>query len=226
VVVNTASVELLSYVAGVSCAAAEGIAARRPFSAREELRSVPRLGPKAFEQAAGFLRIPGAPNPLDASAVHPESYYVAEKIAARLGRPVGDLIGTELAVDPGDFIDDRTGLLTVRDILEELKKPGRDPRKEFAAARLDPSVTEIGHLKEGMVLEGTVTNVTNFGAFVDIGVHQDGLVHIAELADRFVRDPGEVVRVGQVVRVRVLSVDLPRKRIGLSLKRASVASSE
>lgn len=215
--VNTASVELLSYVAGIARPMAENIASRRPFRSREDLRSVPRLGPKAFEQAAGFLRIAGA-NPLDASAVHPESYYVVERIAKRLGRPVGALIGADVPVDAAEFADDKIGLPTLRDILEELKKPGRDPRKEFVAPKFDASITEVEHVKAGMVLEGTVTNVTDFGAFVDVGVHQDGLVHVSELANRFVRNPREVVRVGQVVRVKVLAVDAARRRIGLSMK--------
>jgi uncharacterized protein len=218
---NTASAELLSYVAGLTRPVAERIVAERPFRSREELRRVPRLGPKAFEQAAGFLRIPGAANPLDASAVHPESYYVVERMARTLGRPVSEIIATELDVRPEDFVDERVGLPTVRDILEELKKPGRDPRKEFAAAKFDPAVTTLEQVKPGMVLEGVVTNVTRFGAFVDLGVHQDGLVHVSELAARFVSDPQEVVRVGQIVRARVLSVDLPLRRIALSLKQVS-----
>ncbi|MBI2899144.1 MAG: RNA-binding transcriptional accessory protein [Planctomycetes bacterium] len=217
---NTASVELLSYVSGISRPVAENLVARRPFRGREELRSVPRLGPKAFEQAAGFLRIPGGANPLDASAVHPESYCVVERIAKRLGRAPASLVGAEIAVKPEEFVDDKVGLPTVRDILEELRKPGRDPRKEFVAAKFDPAITQFDHVKAGMVLEGTVTNVTDFGAFVDVGVHQDGLVHVSELADRFVRDPNQVVRAGQVVRVKVLSVDAARRRIGLSMKQA------
>lgn len=222
--VNTASVELLSYVAGLARPVAEGIAARRPFRSREDLRRVPRLGPKAFEQAAGFLRIPGAANPLDASAVHPETYYVVERMARRLGKPLPELIGKELGVRPEEFVDDKAGLPTVQDILAELRKPGRDPRKEFVAARFDPAVTALEHVKPGMVLEGVVTNVTRFGAFVDLGVHQDGLVHVSELAPRYVADPNEVVRVGQVVRVKVLSVDVPLRRIGLSLKQAQSPS--
>ncbi len=218
--VNTASVELLSYVAGLTRPVAERIAAGRPFRSREDLKRVPRLGPRAFEQAAGFLRIPGAEDPLDASAVHPESYYVVQKIAAKLGRPVRELIARPLDVRPEDFVDERAGLPTVVDILEELKKPGRDPRKEFVAARFDPSVTALEHVQAGMVLEGVVTNVTRFGAFVDLGVHQDGLVHVSELAPRFVNDPAEVVRVGQVVRAKVLSVDPALRRISLSLKQA------
>jgi uncharacterized protein len=218
--VNTASAELLSYVSGLTRPVAEKIIAERPFRSRDELKRVPRLGPKAFEQAAGFLRIPGAANPLDASAVHPESYYVVERIARRLGRPVLDLIAQDLDVQPEEFVDERVGLPTLVDILEELRKPGRDPRKEFVAARFDPAVTSMEHLKSGMLLEGVVTNVTRFGAFVDVGVHQDGLIHVSELAPRFVNDPGDIVRVGQVVRVKVLSVDLPLRRIALSLKQA------
>lgn len=217
--VNTASIELLSYVAGLSRPVAERIVAERPFGSREELKKVPRLGPKAFEQAAGFLRIPGAANPLDASAVHPESYALVEKIARRLGRPVQNLLFQELGVRPEDFVDDRAGLPTIADILDELKKPGRDPRKEFVAAKFDPSVTNLEHLKPDMILEGVVTNVTRFGAFVDVGVHQDGLVHVSELAQRYVGDPSEIVRVGQVVRVKVLSVDPSLRRISLSIKR-------
>jgi protein Tex len=217
--VNTASPELLSYVAGLTRPVAEKIVSSRPFKSRDELKKVPRLGPKAFEQAAGFLRIPGATNPLDASAVHPESYYIVEKIARKLGRPVLEIVSKELDVRPEEFVDDRVGVPTVVDILEELKKPGRDPRKEFVAAKFDPSVTSLEHLKPDMVLEGVVTNVTRFGAFVDIGVHQDGLVHVSELAPRFVADPAEVVHVGKVVRVKVLSVDQALHRVSLSMKR-------
>jgi uncharacterized protein len=218
--VNTASPELLSYVAGLTRPVAEKIVAGRPFKSREELKKVPRFGPKAFEQAAGFLRIPGAPNPLDASAVHPESYYIVEKIARKLGRPVLEILSMDLEVRPEEFVDDRVGVPTVVDILEELKKPGRDPRKEFVAARFDPSVTSLEHLEPGMVLEGMVTNVTRFGAFVDIGVHQDGLVHVSEMANRFVADPAEIVHVGQIVRVKVLSRDPEIRRIALSMKKA------
>ncbi|MBI2923905.1 MAG: RNA-binding transcriptional accessory protein [Planctomycetes bacterium] len=217
--VNTASAELLSYVAGLTRPVAEKIVAGRPFKSREDLKHVPRLGPKAWEQAAGFLRIPGAANPLDASAVHPESYHVVEKIARKLGKPVTELIAKELAVRAEDFVDERAGLPTVRDILEELKKPGRDPRKEFVAAKFDPAVTALEHVKPGMILEGVVTNVAGFGAFVDIGVHQDGLVHVSELAPGYVSDPKKVVHAGQVVVVRVLSVDPTLRRIALSLKR-------
>jgi uncharacterized protein len=152
--------------------------------------------------------------------VHPESYYIVEKIARRLGRPVSEIISKDLNVRAEEFVDDRAGLPTVVDILEELKKPGRDPRKEFVAPTFDPSVTSIEHLKPGMILEGRVTNVTRFGAFVDLGVHQDGLVHVSELANRFIADPSEVVHVGQVLRVKVLAVDAALLRIGLSLKQA------
>jgi uncharacterized protein len=217
--VNTASPELLSYVSGLTRPVAEKIVAERPFRSRDELKRVPRLGPKAFEQAAGFLRIPGAANPLDASAVHPESYPIVERIARKLGRPLAEIIGKELDVGPEEFVDERAGLPTVVDILQELQKPGRDPRKDFVAATFDPTVTSLEHLKPDMVLEGVVTNVTRFGAFVDVGVHQDGLVHVSELAPRYVNDAAEVVRVGQVVRVKVLSVDPALRRIALSLKR-------
>ena len=203
--VNTASVELLSYVAGLTRPAAEKLVAARPFASRRELK----LGPKAFEQAAGFLRIPAAANPLDASAVHPESYEVVERIAARLGRPLSALNGAELDVRAEDFVDARAGLPTVVDILAELRKPGRDPRREFVAARFDPAVTRLQDVKAGMALEGVVTNVTGFGAFVDIGVHQDGLIHVSAMAGS--------PRVGQVVKVQVLSVDLELKRIALSM---------
>jgi uncharacterized protein len=221
--VNTASVELLSYVAGITRPVAENVVKRRPFTSREELRRVPRLGEKIFEQAAGFLRLPGGANPLDASAVHPESYYVVEKIARRLGRPVAQLVGALLEVKAEEFVDERTGLPTVQDILEELKKPGRDPRKEFVAAAFSESIARFEDVKAGMAIEGVVTNVTDFGAFVDIGVHQDGLVHVSELANRFVRSASEVVHVGQVVKVKVLSVDLARRRIALSMKQSPLA---
>jgi uncharacterized protein len=197
---------------------AERIVAERPFRSREDLQRLPRFGPKAFEQAAGFLRIPGAKNPLDASAVHPESYYVVEKISRRLGCAVLDIPSRASEIRPEEFVDDRVGVPTVVDILEELKKPGRDPRKEFVAAKFDRTLTSLEHLKPDMILEGVVTNVTRFGAFVDLGVHQDGLVHVSELAPRFVADPSEIVHVGQVLRVRVLSVDPTLRRIALSLK--------
>jgi len=223
--VNTASASLLRYVAGVGEGLARNIvAARRErggFRSRRDLRDVPRLGPKAFEQAAGFLRVPGGENPLDASAVHPERYALVEAMAADLGVPVAALVASDTLVarlDPSRYVAGDVGLPTVRDILDELRKPGRDPREEFVPVRFDERVQEIGDLTAGMVLAGVVTNVTHFGAFVDVGVHQDGLVHVSELADRFVKDPAEVVSVGQRVRARVLAVDLERRRIALSLK--------
>jgi uncharacterized protein len=185
---------------------------------------VPRLGNKAFEQAAGFLRIRGAENPLDNSAVHPESYDVVERMAKDLGVDVQGLVGRGdmvSKIDAGKYVDERRGLPTLKDILGELVKPGRDPRAEFEEVGFDPSVTEFEHVKEGMVLAGVVTNVTQFGAFVDVGVHQDGLVHVSELAHRFVKDPAEVVKVGDRVKVKVLNVDTGRKRIGLSIKQAT-----
>jgi uncharacterized protein len=225
---NTASPRLLGYVAGVGASLAESIVRHRtehgPFRSRQGLREVPRLGERAFEQCAGFLRVRGAAQPLDDSAVHPESYDVVGRMAADLGCSVGELIGRPervrgLALDR--YVDARRGLPTLRDIVGELEKPGRDPRASFEAVRFDPSITAIDHLKPDMLLPGVVTNVTKFGAFVDVGVHQDGLVHVSELANRFVKEPGEVVKVGDKVRVRVLEVDLARKRVALSIKRAS-----
>jgi protein Tex len=226
--VNTASVKLLQYVAGVGETLAKNIVGHRaehgPFVARRGLLDVPRLGAKAFEQAAGFLRVRGAANPLDNSAVHPESYDVVERMARDLGVDVQGLVGRgEMVakIDAGKYVDERRGLPTLKDILGELTKPGRDPRAEFEEVGFDPSVTEFEHVKEGMVLAGVVTNVTQFGAFVDVGVHQDGLVHVSELAHRFVKDPAEVVKVGDRVKVRVLKVDVERRRIGLSVKQAT-----
>ena len=223
--VNTASAALLSRVAGLSTGIAENIVKYRDahgrFATREAILAVPRLGPKAFEQSAGFLRIPGGDNPLDTSAVHPEAYPVVHKIVSHSGREVAALIGDSgflRALKPEHFVDERFGLPTVRDILRELEKPGRDPRPEFKTAKFADGVTEIAHLKPGMVLEGVVSNVTAFGAFVDLGVHQDGLVHISHLSNRFVKDPREVVKAGQIVKVKVLEVDQPRKRIALTMK--------
>lgn len=222
---NTASGPLLARVSGLGTSLAEAIVAHRdangPFATRRDLLKVSRLGPKAFEQAAGFLRIQGGKEPLDASSVHPEAYDVARKIVAACGRDIRALMGdsaTLQKLDPRQFIDDRFGLPTVRDILLELEKPGRDPRPSFRTATFAEGVEEITDLKPGMMLEGTVTNVAAFGAFVDIGVHQDGLVHVSQLSDRFVRDPHEVVKAGDVVQVRVVEVDVARKRIGLSMK--------
>ena len=225
---NTASWALLAYVSGIGESLARAIVRHRdatgPFAARRGLLDVPRFGAKAFEQAAGFLRIRGGNNPLDNTAVHPENYPVVEAMAADLGVPLAGLAADAALVgriDPGRYVSDSVGLPTLRDILEELKKPGRDPRAAFEAVAFRDDVREIGDLKEGMVLQGTVTNVAAFGAFVDIGVHQDGLVHISHLADRFVKDPHEVVRVGEIVKVKILAVDIPRKRIGLSIKEAA-----
>ena len=222
---NTASSALLSRVAGLSAAIAENIVAQRnlqgAFKSRKELLKVSRLGPKTFEQCAGFLRISNAENPLDASAVHPEAYTLVERIAKQNSRDVKGLIGdsaTLKALKPADFADERFGVPTVSDILKELDKPGRDPRPEFKAAEFREGVETLKDLKLGMVLEGTVTNVTHFGAFVDIGVHQDGLVHISALSDRFIDDPRSVVKAGDIVTVKVMSVDIPRKRVGLSMR--------
>lgn len=223
--VNLASKELLSHVSGLSSTTASMIVSHRTakgaFRSREELRMVKGIGDKTFEQCAPFLRIPDAPNPLDNSAVHPERYALVERIAREVSREIGTLIGNGRVLDSIDlrrFVDDDAGLPTLRDIIDELRKPGRDPRAAFSYARFDDRIREISDLKPGMTLEGVVTNVTNFGAFVDIGVHQDGLVHISELADRFVKDPRAEVRVGQAVKVRVMSVEEQRKRIGLSMK--------
>ena len=218
--VNTASPALLSRVAGVGPLLSENIVAYRnehgPFTKRSELKKVPRLGAKAFEQCAGFLRITGGAEPLDASSVHPEAYPVARKIKAAAGK--GPAAGSYAALNPQDFVDGSFGLPTVQDIIAELEKPGRDPRPAFAAATFSEGIEKISDLRPGMVLEGTVTNVAAFGAFVDVGVHQDGLVHVSALANRFVSDPREVVKSGQVVRVKVLEADPERKRISLTLR--------
>ncbi len=218
--VNTASPALLSRVAGVGPLLSENIVAYRnehgPFSKRSELKKVPRLGAKAFEQCAGFLRITGGAEPLDASSVHPEAYPVARKIKAAAGK--GPAAGSYAALNPQDFVDGSFGLPTVQDIIAELEKPGRDPRPAFAAATFSEGIEKISDLRPGMVLEGTVTNVAAFGAFVDVGVHQDGLVHVSALANRFVSDPRDVVKSGQVVRVKVLEADPERKRISLTLR--------
>ncbi len=223
--VNTASAALLSHIAGLNLGLAENIIAYRNehgvFSNRQQLKKVKRLGPKAFEQAAGFLRIRNGDNPLDASAVHPEAYEVVNKIAQRNNKNVQDLIGQSAFIqqlNPHDYVDDNFGLPTIKDILSELDKPGRDPRPEFVTASFKEGVDSIDDLYEGMQLEGVVSNVTNFGAFVDIGVHQDGLVHISQLADRFVKDPRDVVKAGDVVKVKVQEVDVQRKRISLTMK--------
>ncbi|SJZ56196.1 Tex family protein [Novilysobacter spongiicola] len=223
--VNTASAALLARVSGVSSTVAENIVVYRDgngaFASRKELLKVPRLGDKTFEQCAGFLRIAGGDQPLDASSVHPEAYPVVERIVRDCGREVKQLIGDTgflRSVRPEQYTDERFGVPTVRDILRELEKPGRDPRPEFRAARFAEGVEELKDLQAGMVLEGVVSNVAAFGAFVDIGVHQDGLVHISALSDRYVKDPREVVKAGDVVKVKVLEVDIPRKRIALTCR--------
>jgi uncharacterized protein len=223
---NTASAPLLAQVSGLGASLAQAIVTHRdihgPFADRRQLLDVSRLGPHAFEQCAGFLRIRDGAEPLDASAVHPEAYEVARKIVAACGRDLRSLIGdsaTLSKLDPRAFVDERFGLPTVRDIIAELDKPGRDPRAAFKTATFADGVDDMKDLKVGMELEGTVTNVAAFGAFVDIGVHQDGLVHVSQLADRFVKDAHDVVKVGQVVKVRVLEVDFKRKRISLSMRR-------
>ena len=222
---NTASWALLSYVSGIGESLARAMVRRREeqgaFASRRELLQVPRFGPKAFEQAAGFLRIRNGTEPLDNTAVHPENYAAVAAMAADLGRSVAALASDPAAVegiDPARYVTATVGLPTLRDILEELKKPGRDPRRRFETVAFREDIREITDLQAGMILPGTVTNVAAFGAFVDIGVHQDGLVHVSHLAHRFVKDPAEVVRVGDVVQVKVLSVDAVRRRIGLSIK--------
>ncbi|AWB84256.1 Tex family protein [Corynebacterium liangguodongii] len=222
---NTASVPLLERVAGITPTLARNIVdyrdAHGAFTSRKELGKVPRLGPKAFEQAAGFLRIRGGLNPLDASAVHPEAYEVVERIASATGLGARELIGNAAVLrglDPADFATEIFGVPTVTDIIAELDKPGRDPRPEFKTAAFKEGINEVSDLTPGMILEGTVTNVAAFGAFVDIGVHHDGLVHVSEMSERFVSDPREVVRSGDVVKVRVVDVDTQRHRIGLSLR--------
>ncbi|MEO5363700.1 MAG: RNA-binding transcriptional accessory protein [Magnetococcus sp. DMHC-8] len=222
--VNTASAPLLERVSGLNRTLARNIVAYReangPFRNRKQINRVARFGPKAFEQAAGFLRIRNGDTPLDASAVHPESYPLVEQIIGRTGLAIEQLIGNRDALGrlmPGDFVDQQFGELTVRDILSELEKPGRDPRPEFRTATFREGVESLSDLEPGMILEGTVTNVTNFGAFVDVGVHQDGLVHVSAMARRFIKNPHEVVKAGMVVTVRVVEVDSERRRIALSM---------
>jgi len=231
--VNTASAQLLARVSGLNQTLAANIVAYRDengaFKTRTQLKKVPRLGPKTFEQAAGFLRIMGGKNPLDASAVHPEAYPVVERISQATGRPLASLIGDGAflrTLKPAAFADASFGIPTVTDIIAELEKPGRDPRPEFRTAAFKEGVEKISDLKPGMQLEGVVTNVTAFGAFVDVGVHQDGLVHVSEVADRFVKDPREVVKAGDVVKVRVKDVDVARKRIALSMRSGPAGSRE
>jgi uncharacterized protein len=222
---NTASVPLLTRVSGIGSSLAANIVAHRdangPFRSRTALRSVPKLGPKAFEQCAGFLRIRGGDDPLDGSAVHPEAYPVVRRIVESTGGGLAELIGNTKvlkSLSPKDFVDDTFGLPTVTDILAELDKPGRDPRPAFKTATFDDAVHTLADLKVGMVLEGVVTNVAAFGAFIDIGVHCDGLAHVSQLSRNFVKDPRDVVKSGDIVRAKVLEVDIPRKRISLTLR--------
>jgi protein Tex len=233
---NTASVPLLSKVSGLNAGLAKSIVSYRDskgrFNNRESLKEVPRLGEKAFEQAAGFLRITEGDNPLDQSSVHPESYPLVEKILKKLNQPVTALLGNKELINKvaanevmKDLVDEQFGIVTIKDILTELEKPGRDPRPEFKTATFEEGVEDINQLTPGMILEGVVTNVAAFGAFIDIGVHQDGLVHVSALADKFVKDPHEVVKAGQVVKVKVLEVDVKRRRIGLTMKLNDVAPS-
>ena len=229
--VNTASAALLARISGLTAALAQALVRYRDehgaFASREVLRKIPRLGPKTFEQAAGFLRIMGGENPLDASAVHPEAYPVVERILADAGKPLGELIGATRVlqgIDPQRYISAQFGLPTVRDILKELEKPGRDPRPEFRTAAFQEGVEKLEDLQPGMLLEGVVTNVTNFGAFVDVGVHQDGLVHISMMSNKFVKDPRELVRAGDVVQVKVVEIDLQRRRIALTMKLDAAAA--
>ncbi|QRZ15449.1 RNA-binding transcriptional accessory protein [Paracoccus methylovorus] len=230
---NTASAPLLAHVAGLGPSLAQNIVAHRDaqgaFHSRAALKKVTGLGPRAFEQCAGFLRIRDGDEPLDASTVHPEAYGVARKIVSACGRDIRQIMGNGAAlrdIRAEAFVDDKFGLPTIRDILAELEKPGRDPRPSFITASFAEGVEAIGDLRPGMQLEGTVTNVAAFGAFVDVGVHQDGLVHISQLADRFVKDPNEVVKVGDVVKVRVTEVDVARKRIGLTMRKDGGASAK
>ena len=228
--VNTASPAILAYIAGLNKSIAQQIFEYRKehgrFDSRQALKKVPRLGERTFEQSAGFLRVQNGSEPLDASAVHPESYGLVEKIVAAKATTVKDIIGNSeiiRQVKADEFVDDKFGLPTIQDILAELDKPARDPRPEFRAAKFREDITEVAQLTEGMQLEGVVTNVTNFGAFVDVGVHQDGLVHISELANEFVADPHKVVKPGQIVQVRVLQVDAERKRVNLSMRAEGAA---
>jgi uncharacterized protein len=223
--VNTASAPLLARVSGITSGLAENIVSHRdangPFKARTELKKVARLGPKAYEQCAGFLRIRGGDDPLDSSSVHPEAYPVVRRMVKTAGQDVASLVGNTAmlrSLRPQDFVDETFGLPTVTDILKELEKPGRDPRPAFKTATFKEGVEKISDLSSGMVLEGVVTNVAAFGAFIDVGVHQDGLAHVSALSKTFVKDPRDVVKPGDIVKVKVLDVDIPRKRISLTLR--------
>ena len=222
---NTASVPLLSHVSGLSKSVAQSVVRWREkngaFLDRQQLLSVTGLGGKTFELAAGFLRIRNGKNPLDMTGVHPETYPVVEKILTKTGTPIHELMGRAEKVKsltPAEFVTPQFGVMTIKDILAELEKPGRDPRPDFQVARYSEGVEDIKDLKIGMILEGTVSNVAQFGAFVDLGVHQDGLIHVSQLADKFVTDAREIVKTGDVVKVKVLEVDIPRKRISLTMK--------
>ena len=222
---NTASMMLLARIAGLNKVIAQNIVNWRnengKFADRKQLLKVPRLGPKAFEQCAGFLRIMEGANPLDASAVHPEAYPVVERILEKNHKALKDILGDSnylKSLKAIDYVDDHFGVPTVTDIIKELDKPGRDPRPEFKTAQFADNIETMEDLKIGMIMEGAVTNVTNFGAFVDIGVHQDGLVHISALSDRFVDDPRSIVKAGDIVKVKVIEVDIARKRIALSMR--------
>lgn len=228
--INSASIPLLTSISGLNESVAKQIVGYReahgPFKNRQEIKKVPRLGEKTYEQAIGFLRIIGGDNPLDASAVHPESYALVDRILQTVHQPIQSLMGNHEALNvlqPQQFVNEHFGLPTVKDVLQELKKPGRDPRPEFKAVVFKEGIHEIAQLKPGMVLQGVITNVANFGAFVDIGVHQDGLVHISQIANRYVADIHEVAKVGDIVTVKVLEIDLPRKRINLTMKLSEAA---
>jgi uncharacterized protein len=228
--VNTASAPLLARVSGLTSSVAQAIVSHRDikgkFSSRAELRQVPRLGDKTFEQAAGFLRIMGGNDPLDTSAVHPESYPLVQRILEDIKQDIKGVIGNSSllrSLNPAKYANEQFGVPTITDILKELDKPGRDPRPEFTTASFREGVEDLKDLEPGMILEGVVTNVAAFGAFVDIGVHQDGLVHISALADKFVKDPHTVVKAGQVVKVKVLEVDVKRKRIALTMRLTDAA---
>ena len=227
--INSASPHLLAYVSGLGAQLAGNIVAYRedkgPFRSRAALKKVPRLGPRAFQQSAGFLRISGGENPLDASAVHPESYHIVERMAGDLGCSPADLMrdaSVRDKIDPALYVTEQAGIPTLLDILSELSKPGRDPRKTFESFSFAPGVEKLADLEVGAKLAGIVTNVTAFGAFVDVGVHRDGLVHVSELSDKFVHDPRQVVQVHQKVTVTVIGVDLERGRVSLSMKSSPV----
>ena len=223
--VNTASIPLLTRISGLNTGLATNIVTYRDangaFRSRDALKKVPRLGDKTFEQAAGFLRVPNGDNPLDNSSVHPEAYPVVEKIIVDLKKPIKELLADSRLVkslNPAQYTNERFGLPTVQDIFKELEKPGRDPRPEFKTATFTDGVEKVGDLRPGMILEGVVTNVAAFGAFVDIGVHQDGLVHVSALSNTFVKDPHTIVKAGQIVKVKVMEVDLQRQRIALTMR--------